>query len=310
MKDAFRVSKILISSLLLIGLNACNTGDKHDMHIQYEVGKDYPVKAKVSDVRASVRDGEFTSFSGFNATVRAHYTVEGQEDDVWLLRLFMDDFTLDSIYEMELNEMTQQEIEEAVKSEFKEEGHVHRFGNTGENVFIEPIKEAVSLFMDKVNDEPSLFYSGQFFLAENLISSQYSFPGKFYKGTKWEDEFYIIDHEAYGFQPADQSVSLKWELLRLNDEEVTFFGSGKSITDVGMIDMSETKPIDVKRQFGINMVFDRKDFWLKRGNIDLRSENAELVKGINEDTDEVETIRRPYAVRNIKIKYFDKEEEK
>ncbi len=309
MRDLKNIFIIIAMSLTVILLVSCDSGDKHGLHIQYEVGQEYALKAKVSDVKAGVSDGEFTDFSGYNATIRSHYKIESQEEDEWVMRLFIDDFTLDSIYEMDLNDMSRQEIAEAVKSSFNEEGEVYRFSSTGEVVFLEPVKVALDAFNKVLLERPSVFYQGQFFLTGKLIESQYSFNGNFNKGVKWEDEFFLIDHEKYGFQAADRSVSMKWELLRLNDKEVTFFGSGRSVSDISKIDLSQTKPIDVKRQFGINLVFNRDDFWLNRGNIDLRSEFAELHKAIDEETEDVETIRSPYEVRNIKIKYFDKEDE-
>lgn len=290
-----------LATLLLLTFLACDMGsshNKHGMDIAYIEGESYPLRFELSDVQASIVNEKYESFIGFKVSADGRITVQEKKENSWLVTYDVDQFSIDSVYDFDLLERPKDAVALNITTEVANNTMELEVGSTGEVAFTGGIEMVMEAFIEDVSTDDSLqvYYDNQFLYMHHLVKSLYTFPGKFTKGTIWQDEL-TVESTNYKGDSQVENILLDWEVLRSNEKEVTFFGKGKSSFASDQFDPEDEVKIDMKRQFGVNLVMDRTNFWIKRGNIDIREE-----KGIVFTDEDGQEIRSPEAVRNIKVK--------
>lgn len=294
--------RLPFAALLLLAFLACDMGsshNKHGMDITYTEGESYPLSYELSDVQAIIVKEEYESFVGFKVSVDGQVTVQEKKENNWLVTYDADNFSIDSIYDFDLLERPKDAVAMKITDEVSSTTMELEVGNTGDVAFIGGLEMVMEAFIEDVSTDDSLqvYYDNQFLYMQNLVKSLYTFPGKFTKGTTWQDEL-SVESTNYKGESQVETITLDWEVLRSNEKDVTFFGKGKSSFSSDQFDSDDEIKIDMKRQFGVNLVIDRTNFWIKRGNIDIREEKGVIYF----DEESGQDMRRPDAVRNIKVK--------
>ena len=289
------------AALLFLSFSACDMGSSHNKHamdIAYAEGESYPLRFELSDVKASIVNEKYEQFVGFKVSADGLVTAQEKKENSWLVTYNVDRFSIDSVYDFDLLERPKDAVALNVTTEVSNKMLELEVGSTGEVAFTGGIEMVMEAFINEVSTDDSLqvIYDNQFLYVQNLVKSLYTFPGKFTKGTTWQDEVTVESTNHKG-ELQVENITLDWEVLRSNEKDVTFFGRGKSSFPSQQFDNDDEIKIDMKRQFGVNLVIDRTNFWVKRGNIDIREE-----KGVVFTDEDEQEIRSPDAVRNIKVK--------
>jgi len=288
---------------ILIALIGCQTQqqyDKHQMELKLTMDHQYPLNVEVSDVQAAIKNEKYTDWIGFKISSDLSLTVIDSSGEEWLLSPEFTGASVDSLYEFKVGPYSQerlgQELLTALNTDSDKPLQVNQIGAKAFSYSFEALIDA---FIAKVDNESKLYayYENQKAYTNGLIKSLYSFPGHFTKGYKWTDDFSLelMNNKGSNHQ---EDISVEWELLRFNEKEATFFGKGRLSYPKLPFDDENDIRLDIKRQFGINLVIDRTSNWIKRGTIDLREETGEVIfdESINADK------RVPKMVRNIKVK--------
>ena len=288
-----------LASIFCIFLIACSGGkEKHGMFLNLEEGTELPLNIEVSDVDAMIFNGKFVNFTGYKASWKASLKVNEIADDAIRYTFVAQGCSIDSLYDFELRG-DRAAVEQKMLQQLQSNPLIVEGGKTGASgVFTTTASLGLTEFAQTFEHKNlAPYYKNRLEVSDALVSSLYSFPGLMTKNYKWEDAVTIelMDEENI---PYAEVINMEWELLRLNEKEVTFFGKGKSYYSRDLFEVNSKDKLDPKRQYGVNLVIDRSNFWIKRGNIDLREELAAI--RLQEDDDQL--MREPLSVRNIKIK--------
>jgi hypothetical protein len=292
----YALGLLLIVCLIIV---ACSDSkDKHGMFLILKEGDELPLNLEVSDVDALIFKEKFVDFTGYKASWSASLKVNQVSDDGYSYSFIAKSCSIDSLYDFELPG-NRTAVEQNMLQQLESNSSLIQGGKTGASgVFTATASLALTEFAAAFSHKNlDSYYKNRLDISSALVSSLYSFPGMMTKNYKWKDiiSVELLDEENI---PYNENIELEWELLRINDKEVTFFGKGKSSYSRDLFEVDNMDKLDPKRQYGVNLVIDRSNFWIKRGNIDLREELGAIIA-----QEEVGNLmRKPISVRNIKIK--------
>jgi len=292
---------ILFFALLMI-FASCQSEkqyDRHQMNLQLTEDASYPLDVAVSDVQATVHNGKYSDWTGFKISAEVALSGARSDNSGWTLHPTFTSVSIDSLYEFSIQNYTMEGLANEIQDKLSNEGASEIKTSFIGDAFNYSFEKLMEQFINAIDEEDKLFkyYANQSVYINGLIKSLYTFPGRFTKGYQWVDNF-VVEIPNYKEIVHKEDVSVEWELLRYNENEATFFGKGRLSYPKFPFDDSDSIRLDIKRQFGINLVIDRSSNWIKRGTIDLREETGEVVFSPEINADK----RVPKKVRNIKIK--------
>jgi hypothetical protein len=299
--STFGIAVLVSIGLFIIGC-ANSDQDRPQWNIQYFENDTMQLKVQYTNVQAAIRSEKYEHFTGYVFSLKGAYIVKEIQDSSVLIRFEPNEFILDTLRDRGSMEEGLNAYTTLVNKKIAERNFEYRVSLNWDRVFLDGLKDIDQILRDILSTEefPSFGDDRVFSQAEQLFKSQRSFKGQFVKGLKWQDETQSIYHEL---KDESNILNMDWELLRFNENEMTFYGTGKS--NVESFGTHKEMPEKVARhQYSINTVMDRNTNWIKMGTLDLREERSVISPKIDKETQDTTWIKTPYGVHNYRIKYL------
>lgn len=293
----------MITAFWLLAIGSCIMTPKFSLQPQLEKDVLYPLEVKISDIASKISDGKYTGFTGFSCTIKG--SVRFQIDSIGPGKhLFvLEDFSLDTI--REVGSLYDDLLD--LNASFKKLliNRIFQYPSTGADPFLftHPIADILQELREFLTKESYLIpSSGQEDSDQmhELVKSLYTLPYNPSKGTAWHDEAKLTLIKS---DPAE-IIPIQWEIIRSNNQEFAFLGKGskrilmkKEKTDPHLLD----DLADVKRfAFMINPVLYPQSHWIQAGTIELKIENALLLKKTEKDSPTDKETLNPISTRQIR----------
>lgn len=293
---------IMLGTLLIIAGCAKNEQNETQWNIQYFEQDTMPLNVQYTNVQAAVRSGKYEHFTGYVFTLKGAYIVKEIKDSTVFLRFEPREFVLDTLRDRGSMEVGLNDYTNLVNERMAEKDFEYRLSTNWDRVFLDGLKDIDQILRNILSAEefPSFGDDRVFSQAEELFKSQSSFDGQFVKGSKWQDEVESIYHEL---KDENSVLTMDWQLLRFNENEMTFYGTGKNSLEI--FGQHKEMPEKVTRyQYSINTVMERPDNWIKKGTLDLREERSVISPKTTEGSKDTAWVKTPYGVHNYRIKYL------
>ncbi len=297
----FGLAILLFAGLFLVG---CAQKEQNQglWNIPYHENDTMLLHVQYTNVQAAIRSEKYEHFTGYVFSLKGAYIVKEISDSTVLLRFEPREFVLDTLRDRGSMEVGLNGYTNLVNEKITERNFEYRLSLNWDRVFLDGLKDIDQILRDVLSAEefPSFGDDRVFSQAEQLFNSQSSFNGQFVKGLKWQDEVESIYHEL---KDESSVLAMNWELLRFNENEMTFYGTGKNSLE--LFGMNKEMPEKVTRyQYSINTVMKRNTNWIKMGTLDLREERSVISPKISEGTQDTIWVKTPYGVHNYRIKYL------
>lgn len=306
MRHSFQIAiRFLFFSVLLFV--SCQSGQKEAwLKLELTPGQELPIKVKVSDVSTPIVDGKATRLSGYTFRLSGKYVVQEVNDRGVEVQFLLGSFQLDTLREMGSLDTDLEEIENAFIEEFNGSSHRYTFDPYAPSLmYLRALSNVISGFRGHLAGQKPLLFANVDIDLEQLEAALQGTENLFLpvsKGQKWAHEFTVQNPNS----SEDALVSLDWELIRVEDRDLTFFGKGgyRQLEDYSSAISGINVPPRLKRyQFMLNPVISQQNRWIWEGTLEMRTEGSRIQKTIAEDSDEVSEIAVPVSLQTLRIVY-------